>query len=449
MAIPRSCSILIRAAGLIVPRALRTDWLREWHAELWHRAESGAPAADLLRCARGAFRDALWFRSSEYAQAHLASEGFWVKPLRLELTLLALAVLLCAATGIFRGLGGPNESLRRAVRFERGIGFLGALDLVFQKELLEHVKKDPAFEAVAGYHWSPDNLSGLLVSDSFFDVLGLKPLLGRTFGPGEDEHAIVLTEPYWKQVFHGDRQIVGRTITLGGGQYRVIGVVSPDIQFSAIRVRFYGPLEAHPRFAGAIAKLRPGVTVASAQKGLRTLVQRTKLARVAPNITLAPLWIDPRRNDLLTALTIALTGALGGLAFLLFKGLGGARYQLLLGARLFILLLALSGLRMGFFRLIPGSYGPVSFFQFWIFLLVCCAAAFLVVRDHRDRCLVCLRRMLMPAPIGTWSSALLDQPATEYVCPAGHGTLYVGETSNAPVHWTVLDESWQDLFVHR
>jgi hypothetical protein len=47
-----------------------------------------------------------------------------------------------------------------------------------------------------------------------------------------------------------------------------------------------------------------------------------------------------------------------------------------------------------------------------------------------------------------WSSPILDQPGTEYVCPDGHGMLYIAETRNDTDYWTGLDETWQDLFVH-
>src|SRR5215467_13745284 len=96
--VPRSSRLLIAAASLIVPRHLRGEWKREWHAELWHRAKAGATDSRLFECARGAFRDAVWFRSSEYVSAPL-HDTFFMKPLRLEFTALAVALLLCVASG--------------------------------------------------------------------------------------------------------------------------------------------------------------------------------------------------------------------------------------------------------------------------------------------------------------------------------------------------------------
>ena len=52
----------------------------------------------------------------------------------------------------------------------------------------------------------------------------------------------------------------------------------------------------------------------------------------------------------------------------------------------------------------------------------------------------------MPVRLGSWSSLILDRPATEYVCPAGHGVLFVSEALHDADQWTVLDDSWRDLF---
>ncbi|MCP5116281.1 MAG: hypothetical protein GY953_36090, partial [bacterium] len=83
----------------------------------------------------------------------------------------------------------------------------------------------------------------------------------------------------------------------------------------------------------------------------------------------------------------------------------------------------------------------------WIFLAVCTAAVILVVRDHLTRCPVCMKRLEHPASLGTWSSLVVDPPATEYACPSGHGLMLVQETGKSRTRWTKLDESWKDLFV--
>src|SRR5262245_57893764 len=73
------------------------------------------------------------------------------------------------------------------------------------------------------------------VSGHFFDLLGVRPLLGRTLGPDDDrrgaERTVVLTYGFWHRQFGGDRAIVGRSIVLSDTSFTVIGVMPPDFRF--------------------------------------------------------------------------------------------------------------------------------------------------------------------------------------------------------------------------
>lgn len=109
------------------------------------------------------------------------------------------------------------------------------------------------FSALAGYadygDMTLETLQGNVVSieethstDNFFDVFGVKPLLGRTFLPGEEQDGrnqiVVLGYQIWQSQFGGDREIVGKTIKLNGEAYTVIGVM-PE--------KFRIPLGQHDR----------------------------------------------------------------------------------------------------------------------------------------------------------------------------------------------------------
>ncbi|MGH9633022.1 MAG: hypothetical protein ACRD7E_32365, partial [Bryobacteraceae bacterium] len=70
--------------------------------------------------------------------------------------------------------------------------------------------------------------------------------------------------------------------------------------------------------------------------------------------------------------------------------------------------------------------------------------------DQRRRCRMCLRLLVMPVRIGLADGVLFEHGATETVCPGGHGTLFVEDTTESfrqSGRWTDLDESWRDLFV--
>src|SRR5579872_5162561 len=79
----------------------------------------------------------------------------------------------------------------------------------------------------------------LLVSANYFDVLGVKPVLGRTFFPDEDRSdggntVAVLSYGMWMRLFGGDRSAVGKTVEMNGVAYTVIGVAPPNFKGTAV-----------------------------------------------------------------------------------------------------------------------------------------------------------------------------------------------------------------------
>src|SRR5262245_25525522 len=81
----------------------------------------------------------------------------------------------------------------------------------------------------------PEQFRGYAVSPGFFNALGVKAALGRTFLPGEDEpgrdQVVVLKHSLWERRFGADPNIVGRTLTLNATNFTVIGVMPPDFTF--------------------------------------------------------------------------------------------------------------------------------------------------------------------------------------------------------------------------
>ena len=81
----------------------------------------------------------------------------------------------------------------------------------------------------------PARLRGTMVSSTFFDVLGVSPLLGRTFmkedaEPGRDK-SIVLSYGFWQRQFGGKRDIVNETVRLNGQPYTIVGVMPATVNF--------------------------------------------------------------------------------------------------------------------------------------------------------------------------------------------------------------------------
>src|SRR5262245_38236111 len=114
------------------------------------------------------------------------------------------------------------------------------------------------------------------VSAGYFDILGVKPALGRTFGPDEDqpgkEHVIVLSHRLWANEFGGDPGMVGQTLTLNGEAYTVIGVMPEGSVFDRTFYRMWRPLAFTPgertrnfHWLQVFARLKPGVSIEQAR----------------------------------------------------------------------------------------------------------------------------------------------------------------------------------------
>jgi putative ABC transport system permease protein len=85
----------------------------------------------------------------------------------------------------------------------------------------------------------PHRVVGGLVTANYFQVLGIRPLLGRTLVPGDDEvgapPVMVLTHEYWTRMFGADRQIVGQTVKLTTKSVEVVGVLEPGSHYTGRR----------------------------------------------------------------------------------------------------------------------------------------------------------------------------------------------------------------------
>jgi putative ABC transport system permease protein len=78
---------------------------------------------------------------------------------------------------------------------------------------------------------TPEEVEGTYATANLFSLLGVKPLLGRTFvaeeGSGGHDHVVVLSNAFWKRHFHADRNIVGQQVTVNGESFSIIGVLPP------------------------------------------------------------------------------------------------------------------------------------------------------------------------------------------------------------------------------
>ena len=251
------------------------------------------------------------------------------------------------------------------------------VSLLDQRAWLAGQKSFTAIELFGSVNWGELHVTGPgqpfravqnAVSSGFFDVLGARPMIGRTFRPADDlrgaRPTVVLSADVWRQQFSSDPSVVGRLLTVGTGTkavaFEVIGVMPPDFRIPAgaqVWIALGPALAAGAAEQGwqvegvramyAIGRLAPGATVENAVAELSTIARNVELKDGMANTSMAvvatPLMthlLGPARPALL-----AIAGASGALlliacanaaALLLVHGAGRRRevaVRFALGAR--------------------------------------------------------------------------------------------------------------------
>jgi len=158
---------------------------------------------------------------------------------------------------------------------------------------------------------------GEMVTGNYFAVLGVKPALGRVFGPleyGEKPNGYsiaVISSRLWQSYFNSDPSIVGKTIRVNQHDLTIVGVAPPDFRgtLSGLAFDVWIPFMMHPQIQGVgewmlgdrqtrqllcVARLKPGVTLAQARAEISTLALLMSKANVPEDsgitATVRPLW---------------------------------------------------------------------------------------------------------------------------------------------------------------
>jgi len=184
--------------------------------------------------------------------------------------------------------------------------------------------QNTAFAGISAYSFTsfnleggdtPQRISGMRVSANFFDVVGVKPALGRGFISGEDvagsEQVVVLGDDLWRRNFGANPGIVNQTIPLNGQKYTVVGVMPREMSALYRTVQMWSPLvfsDAERRDRGdhkflVIGRLKSGVTLAQAREQMNTIAQRLEAqyqnGRGIRLTQIEELWVANVRSPLL------------------------------------------------------------------------------------------------------------------------------------------------------
>jgi putative ABC transport system permease protein len=360
---------ILRVAQYLVPRATRERWMREWEAEVRHRwnrmrrrDEAGwHEQAELVRRSSGAVVDAAFLRRQLVANLDIIHDARYAARMlrkRPAVSLLAICVLALGLGGTITVFSTIDTLLLRELPYQD----FERLVTVWQVEpaatddrsgvapgrFLDWRERTKAFTSLAAAEpFSFDYLEGPepvsinagLVTEGFFETLGVRPLHGRLFRVEEyadgQANVVILGHGAWLRYFGGNEAVVGTTTRLEGQQFLIAGVLPPSFHPDvmqrgpttgepAVAYQLWAPQVVQPaerqlrnaRFWSVVGRLAPGVTLEQAQAELATI--SSELAIEYPRATTATAArLVPLREHIAGPLREPLTLLLGAVVMLL------------------------------------------------------------------------------------------------------------------------------------
>ncbi|HKY44957.1 MAG TPA: ABC transporter permease [Pyrinomonadaceae bacterium] len=309
--------------GVIVPARLRADWRQEWVAELRYREELLAEwerlnwrtKLNLIWSSASAFWDALWMQTHRWEDALVQDIRYGIRVMRKGRWVTALAVLALALgigvnTAAFSVVHAmillplPVDKPSNLVAVHWGsqndaqvwgyFSYPNYLDLRDQNKTFSDLCAWRKTSGGMSVNDQPATIVwGELVSSNYFEVMGVKPILGRGFLPEENltpnaHPVVVISQRMWEEHFNADADVVGKTFLLNGQRFTVIGVAPESFIGSEIYQHhaFWVPTMMGQRFGRAsdwntdrssglfklYGRLKPGVTMAQAETDLNQLL---------------------------------------------------------------------------------------------------------------------------------------------------------------------------------
>jgi putative ABC transport system permease protein len=244
-------------------------------------------------------------------------------PIVSGVALLSLALGIGANVAIFSLVNAlmlrslPVHDPERLVLLGRldGYGPNGSASRSFTHPQFEYLRDQQKIFTVAATSFARFNLAsggearivpGLYVNASFLEVLGVPPLLGRNFtaaddrrGGSSDGPVAILSHGFWQREFGGTPSAIGKTVTLDGHPFTIIGVTPPGFYGVRVGLTFdvMIPIGNEPVIRGAessfarptswwltvFARLSPGQTIADAEARLNGIVPAMRTATMPPN----------------------------------------------------------------------------------------------------------------------------------------------------------------------
>jgi putative ABC transport system permease protein len=168
-----------------------------------------------------------------------------------------------------------------------------------------------------------EQLAGFAATPNFFSVLGVWPIIGRTFSEIEDRddaHVVLISYSLWQRRYAGSPEIINRNILLDGANYQVLGVLPRDFVFRSRNRDFFIPIHITPllrsqrdsHYLNVVARLKPGVTLKQASDEMTAIAARLRQQYWQQNMYTGAS-VFPIKEDLLggtrTALIVLMSAA--------------------------------------------------------------------------------------------------------------------------------------------
>ncbi len=192
----------------------------------------------------------------------------------------------------------PGQEMDRAA-----VSASNFVDWGIQSQTLEHIAAYRYWGFVLTGGGEPERITGARVSASLFPLLGVKPIRGRTFLPQEDRFGsspvVLVREGLWQRRLGADPNIIGKSLTLNGTSYEVIGILPSEFKLPDAEV--WVPLALEPyamtqrgsRALTVLAGLKPGTTLIQARAEMHTIARRLRgqypEANAGWDVTILPL----------------------------------------------------------------------------------------------------------------------------------------------------------------
>ncbi len=242
--------------------------------------------------------------SSVWQDVRFGARTLGKSPMFTGIAVLTLALGIGATTAIFSGVNGvllrplPYESPDQLTYVQVNSGIAGGPTWYGTSEPEFHDLGSlvESFETVAAYSSGTFTVGDstavrrvrlMRSTASLLPMLGVPPLLGRTFTPEEDQpngpRGLVLSYGMWQRDFGGDPDVLGRTLDIQGFPIPIVGVMPAGFEFPGLQWEAWGPLglnvedpwARNNHYLNALARLKPGVTRQAAQNEVDLLASRS------------------------------------------------------------------------------------------------------------------------------------------------------------------------------